>query len=82
MIHGSDVNVEPASSENGYVELSAEAANNPWSQIAAGRELKGKLNPQRVRKINQNFRFPDSPVKKLDGNKHRHKIVSYGDPDF
>ena len=41
MIHGSDVCVEPASSENGYVELSPEAASNPWSQIAAGRELTG-----------------------------------------
>lgn len=42
MIHGSEISVEPASTENGYVELSAEAASNPWSQIAAGRELKGK----------------------------------------
>lgn len=42
MIHGSDVTVEPASSENGYVELPPEAASNPWSQIAAGRELTGK----------------------------------------
>ena len=41
MIHGTDVSVEPASSENGYVELSADAASNPWSQIAAGRELTG-----------------------------------------
>jgi len=41
MIHGSDVSVEPASSENGYVELPPEAASNPWSQIAAGRELTG-----------------------------------------
>lgn len=41
MIHGSDITVEPASSENGYVELSPEAASNPWSQIAAGRHLKG-----------------------------------------
>lgn len=57
MIHGSDVGVEPASSENGYVELSAEAASNPWSQIAAGRELaespvkKGDLYKQRQNRI-------------------------------
>ena len=42
MIHGSDITVEPASSENGYVELPPEAASNPWSQIAAGRHLKGR----------------------------------------
>ena len=41
MIHGSDITVEPASTENGYVELPPEAASNPWSQIAAGRDLKG-----------------------------------------
>ena len=41
MIHGSDISVAAASTENGYVELPPEAASNPWSQIAAGRELKG-----------------------------------------
>ncbi len=41
MIHGSDVSVEQASLENGYVELPPEAADNKWSRIAAGRTLPG-----------------------------------------
>ena len=33
MIRGSDVRVEVATRENGYVELTAEAAKNPWAVI-------------------------------------------------
>ena len=33
MIRGSDVRVEMATRENGYVELTPEAAKNPWAVI-------------------------------------------------
>ena len=33
MIRGSDVRVEAATRENGYVELTPEAAKNPWTLI-------------------------------------------------
>lgn len=33
MVRGSDVKVEPATRENGYVELTPEAAKNPWTLI-------------------------------------------------
>ena len=33
MIRGVDVGVSNASDENGYVELTPEAANNPWAVI-------------------------------------------------
>ena len=33
MIRGSDVKVEAATRENGYVELTPEAAKNPWTLI-------------------------------------------------
>ena len=33
MIRGSDVRVEIATRENGYVELTPEAAKNPWAVI-------------------------------------------------
>ena len=33
MIRGVDVGVSYASDENGYVELTPEAANNPWAVI-------------------------------------------------
>ena len=33
MIRGVDVGVSDASDENGYVELTPEAANNPWAVI-------------------------------------------------
>ena len=33
MIRGSDVHVEFASEENGYIELPPEAAKHPWAQI-------------------------------------------------
>jgi hypothetical protein len=38
MIRGVDVWVSYASDENGYVELTPEAANNPWAVIAADRD--------------------------------------------
>ena len=33
MIRGTDVRVEAATRENGYVELTPEAAKNPWSLL-------------------------------------------------
>lgn len=33
MIRGVDVSVNFASEENGYVELTPEAASNPWAMI-------------------------------------------------
>ena len=33
MIHGTDVFVELASDENGFVELPPEAVDKPWSRI-------------------------------------------------
>ena len=33
MIRGSEVYVEAASEENGFVELPPEAAKHPWAQI-------------------------------------------------
>lgn len=38
MIRGVDVSVYFASEENGYVELTPEAASNPWAVIAADRD--------------------------------------------
>ena len=43
MIHGADVSVEFASTENGYIELPPGADKNKWVQIAAGKELLGKV---------------------------------------
>lgn len=33
MIHGSEVLVEPASKDNGYVELPPDVVDEPWARI-------------------------------------------------
>ena len=33
MIHGSEVEVEPASQQNGYVELPPDVEDEPWARI-------------------------------------------------
>ena len=40
MIRGSEVKVEPASEENGYVELPPEVAEEPWAVIGEQTTLK------------------------------------------
>jgi len=37
MIRGSEVSVEAASKENGYIELPPDAEKHAWVQIAAGK---------------------------------------------
>ena len=45
MIHGADITVDFASTDNGYIELPPEAVNHQWVKIAAGREGESTHTP-------------------------------------